>query len=124
MRRPVITLLACVGMAGLATVVALSVLPLPDTITPSLSPGVYSAEGVLLRAYLNQEDKWRFPVTLTKLPPLLVKGLLCLKDRRFFSHPGIDPFAMARAAAPNCGLARSSVVAFVPFSLPVLCDGV
>ena len=88
-------------MSGLTIVVALAVLPLPDRITPSLSPGVYSAEGVLLRAYLNQEDKWRFPVTLTALPPLFVKGLLCLEDRRFFSHPGIDPFAMVRAAVQN-----------------------
>jgi hypothetical protein len=73
MKRLVITLLALAGMSGLTIVVALSMLPLPDRITPSLSPGVYSAEGVLLRAYLNQEDKWRFPVTLTALPPLFVK---------------------------------------------------
>ena len=101
MRRLVITLLALAGMSGLTIVVALSVLPLPDRITPSLSPVVYSAEGVLLRAYLNQEDKWRFPVTLTELPPWFVTGLLCLEDRRFFSHPGVDPFAMVRAVAQN-----------------------
>jgi penicillin-binding protein 1C len=101
MRRLVITLLALTGLSGLTTVVALSVLPLPDRVTPSLSPLIYSAEGVLLRAYLNQEDKWRFPVTLTELPPLFVKGLLCVEDRRFLLHPGIDPFAMVRAAAQN-----------------------
>ena len=101
MRRLVITLLPLAGICGLTTVVALSVLPLPDRITPHLSPVVYSAEGVLLRAYLNQEDKWRFPVVLTELPPWFVTGLLCLEDRRFFSHPGVDPFAMVRAAAQN-----------------------
>ena len=101
MRRRVITLLILVGILCLTTVVALSVLPLPDRITPSLSPVVYSAEGVLLRAYLNQEDKWRLPVTLTELPPWFVKGFLCLEDRRFFVHPGADPLAMARAAAQN-----------------------
>jgi penicillin-binding protein 1C len=81
--------------------IGLYAIPLPGRITATLSPVVYSAEGALLRAYLNQEDKWRFPVELDDLPPFFVDGLLCLEDKRFFSHPGIDPLALVRAVRQN-----------------------
>ena len=99
--RRITTLLGLAGLLCLLSVVALVAWPLPARITPSLSPVVYSSEGVLLRAYLNEQDKWRFPVTLAELPPFFAHGLLCLEDRRFFSHPGVDPLAMLRAAAQN-----------------------
>ena len=99
--RRIITLLGLASVLCLLSVVALVAWPLPARTTPSLSPAVYSSEGVLLRAYLNEQDKWRFPVALAELPPFFAPGLLCLEDRRFFSHPGVDPLAMLRAAAQN-----------------------
>ncbi|MBI3326788.1 MAG: hypothetical protein HYZ81_08815 [Nitrospinae bacterium] len=70
-------LLGAAAIGCLMAGVALYAIPLPAGITPTLSPVVNSAEGVLLRAYLNREDKWRFPVVLDELPPFFVNGLLC-----------------------------------------------
>jgi penicillin-binding protein 1C len=100
MRRRTI-LLGLASLLCLTSIVALAAWPLPARLTLSLSPVVYSAEGVLLRAYLNAEDKWRLPVTLAELPGFFAAGLLCLEDRRFFSHPGVDPLAILRATAQN-----------------------
>jgi len=36
-----------------------------------------------------------------RLPPHLVAATLAAEDRRFFSHPGVDPLAVARAALHN-----------------------
>ena len=38
---------------------------------------------------------------LEELPPRVVAATLVLEDRRFWSHPGIDPFAMTRALWQN-----------------------
>jgi penicillin-binding protein 1C len=98
----VIKKLLVVAVCGcLVAGTALYAIPLPARTTPVLSPVVYSAEGLLLRAYLNREQTWRFPVALNTLPGFFVKGLLCLEDKRFFSHPGVDPLAVARALVQN-----------------------
>jgi penicillin-binding protein 1C len=104
--RIIKVLLAAGGIGGLAVWVGLSAMPLPARLSPALSPVVYSAEGVLLRTYLSQEDMWRFPVALEELPPFFIKGLLCLEDKRFFGHPGIDPLALVRALMQNVRAGR------------------
>ena len=37
----------------------------------------------------------------TALPPVLVSATVAAEDRRFFSHPGVDPLAFVRAAVRN-----------------------
>jgi penicillin-binding protein 1B len=44
----------------------------------------------------NNED--RVLVRLKELPPHLVRALLAIEDRRFFTHPGVDLRGLARAA--------------------------
>jgi penicillin-binding protein 1B len=41
------------------------------------------------------------PLKLEEAPPLLVKSLIAVEDHRFYSHPGIDPIGLARAAVSN-----------------------
>ncbi len=41
------------------------------------------------------------PVDVTKLPPHVVQAFLSIEDRRFYSHFGIDPRGLARAAWSN-----------------------
>lgn len=45
------------------------------------------------------DDAGYWPVD--PLPPRVAAAALALEDRRFHSHPGIDPFAMARALGQN-----------------------
>jgi penicillin-binding protein 1A len=40
-------------------------------------------------------------VSLKDLPPYLPKAFIAIEDRRFYSHFGIDPFGIARAAVAN-----------------------
>lgn len=39
----------------------------------------------------------RIPVTINQIPPLLVDATLATEDQRYFSHPGVDFFGLARA---------------------------
>lgn len=41
------------------------------------------------------------PVDVTKLPPHVVQAFLSIEDRRFYSHWGVDPRGLARAAWSN-----------------------
>jgi penicillin-binding protein 1A len=41
------------------------------------------------------------PVEVAKLPPHVVQAFLSIEDRRFYSHWGVDPRALARAAWSN-----------------------
>ena len=40
-------------------------------------------------------------LTLKEMPPYLPKAFLAIEDRRFYSHFGIDPIGLARAAVAN-----------------------
>jgi len=55
-----------------------------------------------LVTYLFDEsrEKRRF-VTYEELPETLIHAVLAIEDRRFFSHPGLDPFRLAGAIVRN-----------------------
>ena len=59
---------------------------------------VVDREGRLLRPYATGEGRWRLPATLEHVDRRYVDMLLAYEDRRFRSHPGVDPLAMGRAA--------------------------
>lgn len=68
---------------------------------PQYSRIVTAADGSLLKAQLSPDHKWRFRTNIDQLPAHVVDGLLCLEDRRFYYHLGVDPLAVARAAKQN-----------------------
>jgi penicillin-binding protein 1B len=53
---------------------------------PLLIGGIYPA---------HNED--RVLVKLNEVPPLLIKGLIAVEDRQFYTHHGVDPRGVARA---------------------------
>ena len=59
---------------------------------------VLDREGRLLRAYATGEGRWRLPATAKDVDPRFLKLLFAYEDKRFQSHYGVDPMAMARAA--------------------------
>ncbi len=67
-----------------------------------------SLEPVLISGMRSGSRQVREWVTLDRIPPLLIKTLLAVEDRRFFSHFGVDPIAIGRALWVN--LTRGVVV--------------
>jgi penicillin-binding protein 1C len=58
-------------------------------------------EGTVIHAFLSKDDKWRLYAGPSEITPLLRNTLIYKEDRFFYFHPGINPFAMIRAAANN-----------------------
>lgn len=55
---------------------------------------IYSQEGLLIQEY---GVKRCIPLHYNQIPPTLVHALLATEDQRFFEHPGVDVFGLARA---------------------------
>lgn len=62
---------------------------------------ITAQDGTLLHAFLSKDDKWRLYTTISEITPLLQKTLIHKEDQYFYYHPGINPFAMLRAAGRN-----------------------
>jgi len=63
-----------------------------------LSSAVTAADGTLLRLTLARDGQYRLWTPLASVSPLLVEATLLYEDRHFDRHPGVNPFAIARAA--------------------------
>jgi len=70
-------------------------LPLPDP--TSGSTVVLARDGTPLRAFPDRDGVWRYPIQLENVSPLYIEALLTYEDRWFYRHPGVNPFALARA---------------------------
>jgi penicillin-binding protein 1C len=68
-----------------------------------LSTGVYSSDGELLRVTRAPDDQYRLWVPLEQISPALADAFLLKEDRWFYWNPGMNPIALARAAARTYG---------------------
>jgi len=72
--------------------------PLPLEQAKAVSTTIVDRHGKLLRAYAMADGRWRLPVhARTDVDPTYLKLLFAYEDRRFRSHSGVDPLALARA---------------------------
>jgi len=71
--------------------------PLDLTRYQTLSTEVLDDHDQPLRIYLSADGFLRLPVTLKKVDPNYIKMLIAYEDKRFYSHPGVDPLALIRA---------------------------
>ena len=55
---------------------------------------IYTQDGLLIQEYGEQR---REPLAYDEIPQTLVHALLATEDQRFFEHPGVDVFGLARA---------------------------
>ena len=55
---------------------------------------IYTQDGLLIQEY--GEIK-RIPIAYDNIPKKLIQALLVTEDQRFFEHPGVDIFGLARA---------------------------
>lgn len=71
-----------------------------DTVTGESIP-VARLEPVLIGKIYPEHDEDRVLVAYDEVPPLLIDALIAVEDRNFFSHHGIDPKGILRAAWIN-----------------------
>jgi penicillin-binding protein 1A len=62
---------------------------------PPIVSRVYAGDGRLMAEYATEK---RVFVPVGAMPPLVIHAFLAAEDRNFYSHPGIDPLSMLRAA--------------------------
>ncbi len=76
---------------------------LPDASTlkdyaPDVVTRVHAGDGSLLAEYARQK---RLFVPVEAMPRRLIQAYVSAEDKNFFSHPGVDPVALARAVVQN-----------------------
>lgn len=73
--------------------------PLPDKV--EYSTIVTDNKGEVINAYLTSDQKWRMKTELAEISPLLRKTIIAKEDKYFYSHVGVNPFAVTRAFFKN-----------------------
>ncbi|MFL5774171.1 MAG: penicillin-binding protein 1C, partial [Flavisolibacter sp.] len=73
--------------------------PLQDNITYSTI--VTDNKNEIVNAFLTPDEKWRMKTELSEISPLLRKTIVAKEDKYFYSHPGVNFFAVGRAAVMN-----------------------
>ncbi|MBS3762465.1 MAG: penicillin-binding protein 1C [Planctomycetes bacterium] len=67
---------------------------------------VRDRNGCMLRPFLGEKDCWRIRVDLEEISPWLIEATIAVEDKRFGSHPGVDPVAIGRALLSNLKAGR------------------
>src|SRR5690606_15226054 len=96
-----IAALFALAILGAATLAAVSLyawpnLPSLETLTdyrPRIPLRVYTSDGHLLGEFGEER---RDVVRIADVPPVLKQAILAAEDERFYEHPGIDIFGIAR----------------------------
>ena len=79
--------------------------PLPDR-DAGWSVVVEYRDGAPAYVFLSPDDKWRLQSTLDRVEPKFIEALVALEDKRFWTHHGVDPIAIGRAAITDLIHAR------------------
>jgi len=92
--------------AGFAVAVLVGIIVSLDLLFPpdlsryeERSTVVLDARGGILRAFTTSDGMWRLPVQAEDVDPNYIDALVAYEDQRFYHHPGVDAFAVVRAAA-------------------------
>ena len=75
------------------------ILPNPLFRAP-VSTVIEDRNGNLLSTRIANDGQWRFPYN-PNIPEKFKSAIIQFEDKRFYYHPGIDPFALARAVVQN-----------------------
>lgn len=93
---------------GLLLLLLLLDLSLPPNLVrfQTVSTLIYDKDGELLSVALSKDEYWRIKASLKQIDPSFIKMLIHYEDKRFYYHPGIDPFAICRALIQWCKAGR------------------
>ncbi len=98
-------------IAGVITVCAVVAavdfaLPPPLEKADVVSPLALDRNGEWLHAFSTNEGRWRFAADLDEIDPVFIERLIAIEDKRFYTHRGVDPLAIMRAAATSARAGR------------------
>ncbi len=62
---------------------------------------VTDSKGEVINAFLTSDQQWRMKTELSEISPLLQKTIIAKEDKYFYTHPGVNPFAVVRAFFRN-----------------------
>ncbi|MGO9832207.1 MAG: transglycosylase domain-containing protein, partial [Myxococcaceae bacterium] len=99
----------CVLLAGLALVFGFVLWPLPAGLldrSALASLRVLDRSGGVLREVASRDGRNLALPPEQPLPTRLVQAFVAAEDRRFGSHPGVDPLAVGRALRDNLRAGR------------------
>jgi penicillin-binding protein 1A len=94
------TIWAAVGGASLIAYEATNLPPIDALAVPKRPPNIaiLDENGILLA---NRGDTGGAAVRIADLPPYLPNAFIAIEDRRFYTHWGVDPYAVVRALFRN-----------------------
>jgi penicillin-binding protein 1C len=104
--------LLAAGILGLCLLLAVPVLLALDRRYPppldrvETSVVVSDRDGALLRPFAISDGRWRLRVGADEVDPAFLRMVVAYEDRRFYSHFGVDPPALARAFGQFVGHGR------------------
>ena len=97
-QRP-LTALRWTTVVGLLALLVLDIaFPPPLPKIRDTSTLVVARDGTPLRAFADRDGVWRYPAAPETVSPLYLQALLNYEDRWFWRHPGVNPWALVRAA--------------------------
>ena len=82
------------------------ILPSPVPEEVAWSTRVVDRQGEILRLFTTDDGFWRLPARLQKTDPEFIDQLLAYEDKRFWTHPGVDLLAVARATLQTLASGR------------------
>ncbi len=104
-RRLLLALGLCLVVC-LGWIVPAYIVPLPERLSSKDGVVVTWADGRPAHVFLSPDEKWRFEARLESVDPRYVEALIAFEDQRFWSHPGVDVFAIGRAVLANLSHGR------------------
>ncbi|GGY55128.1 penicillin-binding protein 1C [Parvularcula lutaonensis] len=72
----------------------------------AVSRVVNDSDGLPLRTFPVEDGRWRLAADSEEIDPRFIDALLLIEDKRFKTHPGVDPVAVLRAAKTNASRGR------------------
>ncbi len=89
-------------IAGIGTLIWIGITlpPIQALEIPKRPPSIEIVDGAG-HTLTTRGDMGGVAVPLRELPSYLPKAVIAIEDRRFYSHPGLDPIGLARATAAN-----------------------
>jgi penicillin-binding protein 1A len=94
------TVLGVLGMAGIVGFYAAKLPPTSEWTVPQrpATVKILADNGALITTRGEQSGE---ALTLDEMPPYLPEAVIAIEDRRFYSHFGVDPIGLVRAAFTN-----------------------